>query len=196
MIQLFLVHYQREWTAYIKICPQVYEKQNLICISNRLIETDALESGSNFGFTVDEINKLKSTVINEGQMLKDMGLTNDQLGPAIAGAYDRITGKIYTAINDYDGKVPTKSAPIIRERIENMPPEVLDSYIKTKGAGSHAEIYAANKLLLDNPNAELSDIAIYVNRTLGTSKPVIEIPFVTCPHCRYILEGFNIISNN
>ena len=77
-----------------------------------------------------------------------------------------------------------------------MPPEVLDSYIKTKGAGSHAEIYVANKLLLDNPNAQISDIAIYVNRTFGTSKPVIEIPFETCPHCRYILEGFNIISNN
>lgn len=160
------------------------------------VAESVIKSGSNFGFTVDEINKLKSTVINEGQMIKDMGLTNDQLGPAIAGAYDRTTGKIYTAINDYDGKVPTELAPIIRERIENMPPEVLDSYIKTKGAGSHAEIYAANKLLLDNPNAELSDIAIYVNRTLGTSKPVIEIPFVTCPHCRYILEGFNIISNN
>ena len=56
-------------------------------------------------------------------------------------------------INDYDGKVPSELAPIIRERIENMPPEVLDSYIKTKGAGSHAEIYAVNKLLLDNPNA-------------------------------------------
>ena len=141
------------------------------------------ESGSNFGFTVEEINNLKNTVISEGQMLKDIGLTNDQLGPAIAGAYDRTTGKIYTAINDYDGKVPSELAPIIRERIENMPPEVLDSYIKTKGAGSHAEIYAVNKLLLDNPNAQIGDIAIYVNRTLGTSKPVIEIPFETCPHC-------------
>ena len=159
-------------------------------------EEGSSESGSNFGFTVEEINNLKNTVISEGQMLKDIGLTNDQLGPAIAGAYDRTTGKIYTAINDYDGKVPSELAPIIRERIENMPPEVLDSYIKTKGAGSHAEIYAVNKLLLDNPNAQIGDIAIYVNRTLGTSKPVIEIPFETCPHCRYILEGFNIISNN
>lgn len=140
---------------------------------------------------------MKKTVIGEGQMLKDIGLTNDQLGPAIAGAYDRTTGKIYTAINDYDGKIPSELAPIIRERIENMPPEVLASYyIKTKGAGSHAEIYALNNLLLDNPNAQVGYITIYVNKTLGTSKPVIEIPFETCPHCRYILEGFNIISNN
>lgn len=93
-------------------------------------------------------------MINEGQILKDMGLTNDQLGPAVAGAYDRSTGKIYTAINDYDGKIPAELAPII------------------------------------------SDIAIYVNRTLGTSKPVVEMLFETCPHCRYILDGFTIISNN
>ena len=65
-----------------------------------------------------------------------------------------------------------------------------------KSLAANAEIYAVNKLLLDNPNAQIGDIAIYVNRTLGTSKPVIEIPFETCPHCRYILEGFNIISNN
>ena len=84
---------------------------------------------------------------------------------------------------------------IIQERIENMPIEVINSYLYTKGAGSHAEIYAENKLLLDNPNADLSDIVVYVNRTLGSSKPVREIPFKTCPHCEYILKGFNIISN-
>ena len=150
----------------------------------------------NLKFTADEVNKLKETVINEGQMLKDMGLSNKLLGPAIAGAYDRTTGKIYTAINDYTGNVPKELAPIIRERIKNMPSEVRNSYIKTKGPGTHAEVYAVNKLLLDNPNVQLSDIAVYVNRTLGTSKPVIEIPFETCPHCRYILKGFNIISND
>lgn len=129
-------------------------------------------------------------------MLKDIGLTNDQLGPAIAGAYDKTTGKIYTAINDYDGKIPSELAPIIKERIDNMPIDIYDSYsLYTKGAGSHAEVYAVNKLLLDNPNAKISDIAVYVNRTLGTSKPVIELPFETCPHCRYILQDFYIISN-
>ena len=61
-------------------------------------EEGSCESGSNFGFTVEEINNLKNTVISEGQMLKDIGLTNDQLGPAIAGAYDRTTGKIYTVL--------------------------------------------------------------------------------------------------
>ena len=33
----------------------------------------------------------------------------------------------------------------------------------------------------------------YVNRTLGTSKPVTEIPFKTCSHCEYIFKGFHIL---
>ena len=146
-------------------------------------------------FTTAEIDNLKKTVISEAQMLKDMGLTNKQLGPAIAGAYDKSTGKIYTAINNCNGDIPSELAPLIQERIENMPQEILDSYIETKRAGSHAEVYAVNKLLLDNPDAKISDILIYVNRTLGTSKPVIELPFETCPHCKYILEIFKILSD-
>lgn len=129
-------------------------------------------------------------------MLKDIGITNKELGPAIAGAYDSNTGKIYTTINDIDGAIPRELHPLLKERIDNMPDDVFESYIKTLGAGSHAEIYAANKALLANPNANISAITIYVNRTLGSTKPVTEIPFHTCPHCRYILQGFNIISDN
>ncbi len=83
----------------------------------------------------------------------------------------------------------------IEERINNMPQSIKDSYIKTKGEGSHVEIYAVNELLLENPNVDLEDIIVYVNRTLGSTKPVIEVPFETCPHCRYILDGLKIISN-
>ena len=135
-------------------------------------------------FTTAEIDNLKKTVISEAQMLKDMGLTTGQLGSAIAGAYDKSTGKIYTAINNCDGNIPSELSPVIKERVKNMPLEILDSYIETKGAGSHAEVYAVNKLLLDNPDAKISDILIYVNRTLGVSKPVKELPFKTCPHCK------------
>lgn len=67
--------------------------------------------------------------------------------------------------------------------------------VRSKGAGAHAEIYAVNQLLLNNPNVNASDVAVYVNRTLGTSKYLIEIPVETCPHCRCILEGFYIVSN-
>lgn len=147
-------------------------------------------------FTTEEINVLKTKVIEEGQMLKDIGLTNKELGPAIAGVYDKSTGKFYTAINNVDGKIPSELAPIIEEKITNMPDEVLKTYMEyTKGTGSHAEIYAVNKALLDNSNAKIEDLLVYVNRTLGTSKPVTEVPFKTCPHCKYILDGFNVLSN-
>ena len=146
-------------------------------------------------FTPEEIELLKNKVINEGQMLKDMGLTNNQLGPAIAGVYNKSNGKFYTAINSMDGSLPDELHPLIADRIKNMPDDILLSYTKTHGAGSHAEIYAVNKALLDDKNVNIDDLLIYVNRTLGVSKPVTENPFVTCPHCRYILEGFNVLSN-
>ncbi|UHA74777.1 YwqJ-related putative deaminase [Paenibacillus sp. 481] len=147
-------------------------------------------------FTSEEIQKLKNHVIEEAQMLKDIGLTNKQLGPAVAGAYDRTTGKIYTAINDVEGKLPKELHPHIEKRIIDMPDDVYDSYsLYTHGAGSHAEVYAANKALLDNQNATLDDILIYVIKPGGTTKPVTDIPFHTCPHCNYILKGFPILSD-
>lgn len=120
-------------------------------------------------------------------MLKDIGLTNKQLGPAVAGVYDRNTGKIYKAINDVDGDIPKELNSLIKERIKSMPKDVHDSYsMFTHGAGSHAEVYAANKALLDNPNATLDDLLVYVIRPGTVTKPVTDIPFRTCPHCEYI----------
>jgi RHS repeat-associated protein len=145
--------------------------------------------------TQQEIKTLKKAVVDEGQMLKDIGMQRVELGPAIAGSYDKQTGKIFTAINDSHGLAPKNISPLLAKRLERMPRRIRESYTRTLGVGSHAEIYAANKALLANPNAKPKDIAIYVNRTLGTTKPVTEIPFVTCPHCRYLLKGFDIISN-
>lgn len=62
------------------------------------------------------MENLKRKVIDEGQVLKDIGLTNKQLGPAIAGVYDKSTGKIYTAINDMDGYIPKELHPIISRK--------------------------------------------------------------------------------
>lgn len=76
-----------------------------------------------------EVDALKKTVIDEGQILKDMGLNYKELGPAIADAYDSKTGKTYTAINEMHGALPDELHLILKERIMNMPPEVLDSYI-------------------------------------------------------------------
>lgn len=95
-----------------------------------------------------------------------------------------------------NGNPPKELHPLIADRIRNMSDDVLLSYIdQTHGAGSHAEIYAVNKALLDYENSNIDDLLVYVNRILGVTKPVTEILFVTCPHCQYILEGFNILSN-
>ncbi|WP_228469524.1 YwqJ-related putative deaminase [Paenibacillus sp. JNUCC31] len=147
-------------------------------------------------FTPREVANLKEYVIEEAQRLKDSGLTNKQLGPAVAGSYDKNTGKFYIAINDVKGDIPKDLHPIIEERIKNMPKDVYDSYSQfTHGSGSHAEVYAANEALLANPNSSIKDLIIYVIRPGGATKPVMDIPFKTCPHCNYILKGFNVISD-
>ncbi|MBE0344206.1 hypothetical protein E4V51_30710, partial [Paenibacillus sp. 28ISP30-2] len=131
------------------------EKLTLDAIKKRqALEGTQKPTQAKANFTSEEISNLQKHVIDEAQMLKDSGLTNKQLGPAVAGAYDNTTGKFYTAINDVDGFVPKELHPIIEARIKNMPKDVYESYSQfTHGAGSHAEVYAANKALLANPNA-------------------------------------------
>ena len=161
-----------------------------------MLSNEVLNPPENTGEAAqNEVDALKKVVIETCQTLKDEGITNRQLGPAIAGAYDKTTGKTYIAINSQTSKLPEKLHPLIAERIENMPLEIYNSYKeKTKGAGTHAEIYAANEALLANPEASPANITIYVNRTLGVNMPAKEAPFPRCPHCAYILEGFNVVS--
>lgn len=146
-------------------------------------------------FTTEEIINLKNHIIEEGQILKNSGLTNTQLGPAVAGVYDKTTGRYFTAINDLDGDIPRELHPLIENRIKNMPKAVRDSYERTRGAGSHAEVYAVNKALLANPDANIDDLIVYVIKPGSKTKPVTDIAFHTCPHCNYILSGFNVLSD-
>ncbi|RRJ61884.1 hypothetical protein EHV15_01990 [Paenibacillus oralis] len=166
--------------------------ENLKRLGNRGVGEPPLTNGN---FTPEEIINLKNHVIEEAQMLKDVGLTNTQLGPAVAGVYDRTTGRYFTAINDLDGDIPKELHPLLEPRIKNMPKEVHDSYERTRGAGSHAEVYAVNKALLANPDVDINDLLVYVIKPGGKTKPVTDIPFHTCPHCNYILSGFNVLSD-
>lgn len=43
-----------------------------------------------------------------------------------------------------------------------MPTELKEGYIKTSGAGSHAEVNALNEALLQRPDADLKDLMVYV----------------------------------
>lgn len=156
-------------------------------------------------FTEKEIQDLKDKVVNEERRLKrtiDLG----DVGPAVAGVYNKKTGQYYFKTNakipDGEKTAPTpKGVKYIEDMIKNMPDDVKESYKRTSGAGSHAEVYAVAAALADG--ADIDDLLVYVNYTGVNSKnlkngtvPDGEYnPFVTCPHCEYILQQLKVVSN-
>jgi YwqJ-like deaminase len=114
-----------------------------------------------------------------------------RLGPAVAGVLNTKNGKVYFGVNDPKGNLPEIQHPIIKDRIENMPDDILHGYIKTKNSGSHAEVYALNQALLENPNSKLDDFMIHVISTkgLGPKIPETGMPMPRCPHCDFITSG-------
>ncbi|MBJ7955036.1 hypothetical protein KHU47_14250 [Bacillus cereus] len=147
-------------------------------------------------FTPRKLNhriNLRGAVEKEVERLNTLGLTKNEMGPAVAGTFDKNTGKYYFGINNTDGDIPVTLHPIIRDRIENMPSSVRDGYKFTYGAGSHAEVYSLNQALLANPNAQPTDFITHVVRSGKKLKPA-GMMMPTCPHCNFITEGFEFSS--
>ncbi|WP_010677570.1 YwqJ-related putative deaminase [Bacillus timonensis] len=147
-------------------------------------------------FTPDELNyriNLRGESMNELQKLKDSGISKKKMGPAFAGVYDKTTGKYYFSVNDFDGVLPDFH-PIIQSRYDSMPIEVRDSYEFTKGAGSHAEVIALNDALKANPNASLDNFIVNVIRTGQSRVKPAGLMFPRCPHCAYLTDGFEFIT--
>ncbi|MCW6123189.1 YwqJ-related putative deaminase [Clostridium sporogenes] len=144
--------------------------------------------------TSEQINNrinLRGAVNDELERLYKSGISKKELGPAVAGVLDSETGKYYFGINNIKGKVPKELHPLIKERIDNIPKNILDSYSnRTLGAGSHAEVYALNEALLANPNAKLDNFMVYVVRSGKKLKPK-GLPMPRCPHCEFITDGAN-----
>lgn len=142
--------------------------------------------------TSEQINNrinLRGAVNDEIERLYNSGLTKKEIGPGVAGVLDPKTGKYYFGINNVKGKIPKELHPLIKERIDNMPPEIYNSYQNfTLGAGSHAEVYALNEALLANPTAKLEDFMVYVVRSGKKLKPR-GLPMPRWPHCEYITNG-------
>ena len=133
--------------------------------------------------------QLRDAVNQEAERLYTSKMSDREVGPAVAGVFDMKTGKYYFGKNNAGGRVPHTLHPLIRERIKNMPKEVLDRYAKfTLGAGSHAEVIALNEALLANPKAELKDFMVYVVRSGRKLQPK-GLPMPRCPHCEYITNG-------
>ncbi|ANF46523.1 transposase [Priestia megaterium] len=147
-------------------------------------------------FTSEELHQrinLRDAVAKEVERLDKLGLTNKQMGPAVAGTFDKTTGKYYFGINNTRGDVPEILHPTIDDRINNMPEDVLNGYTFTYGAGSHAEVYSLNQALLANPNANPDNFITHVVRSGKKLKPA-GMMMPTCPHCNFITEGFEFSS--
>ena len=148
--------------------------------------------------TKEELNNrinLRQAVHDELDRLKASGLTKNEIGPMVAGIYDPKMDRYYFGINDLEGYLPSNLHPLLETRFSNMPESILNSYTKTRGAGSHAEIYALNEALWAREKAgiaaNLDDLYLNVisARRVSKSIPVSGMPVPRCPHCEYLTEG-------
>ena len=143
---------------------------------------------------------LRGETMKQYNAMKEVVKSKRQLGPAFATVYDKTTGKYYSAINNFDGKKPGDLHPLLQERYNNASQDLIDSYVKTKGFASHAEVYAVNEALKANPNATMDDLLVNVIHADKGKSYINKMPyaggemFVRCRHCQYMLDGFNMIS--
>ena len=120
----------------------------------------------------------------------------DNLTPAYSTVYNPRNGKYYTAVNNPEGKAPKTSdlMPPLGDRIEHMDDETKNAISEHEGGlGSHAEVWAVNEALKDDPDA-LEYLIVDTRRTGIDPKHPMGEEFVACPHCRAILQGATIIS--
>ncbi|WP_182102109.1 T7SS effector LXG polymorphic toxin [Niallia taxi] len=147
-------------------------------------------------FNSEELNyriNLRGALEKELERVNNSGMSKKEIGPAIAGTYDKSTGNFYFGINNTEGEIPGTLHPIIRDRIFNMPEDIKDGYKYTYGAGSHAEVYSLNQALLANPNAKQSDLITHVVRSGKKLKPA-GMMMPRCPHCKFITDGYDFSS--
>ncbi|MDR6787200.1 hypothetical protein J2Y58_000538 [Sphingomonas sp. BE138] len=114
------------------------------------------------------------------QLRSAEGLSNKKIGPAVSTVMDIRTGAISRTHINAAG-LPERLNPALAERLGAA--EQLD-YIKTRGAGTHSEVHAANELL--NNGSRLKDLVVYTEQVGGQLAGGVKPP---CPHCALLLEG-------
>ncbi len=149
------------------------------------------------------------------------GLSKAKLGPALAVAFNKNTGKCYVArnlihteiITDNDGKKYPANInlhPYTDERLNKLyeskeekdyvdengivrTKNIFDSYDFTKGAGTHAECLALNASLIDEhgTDSNLTKTDLQ-STTLHIVKTRSGDKFERCPHCKFITSGSNL----
>lgn len=194
-----------------KICgitPDIYlgnSKENLFAFGGKRISSEEIALkiiqkrqylSEKFGEEV--LNDLRAATIEFEMALKNnagpTSVTKSNLGPAVACVYAPKKGRMYFAVNNTDkelGKNLISQLDKLVESADELYPEYRE---RTKGAGSHAEIKAFNAALFDGNKSD--DLIAYVNYTnSAVNSEVKACSFITCPHCNYILDGYNILSD-
>lgn len=146
-----------------------------------------------------EAGKLANLKINLSAALKDKfvelskGLTTvkqhyNAMGPVLAGVMDSKTGQIFFGTNKFF--TPENLTAALKEAVSVAKKSIV--YVKTSGAGTHAEIHALADAMVARPGAALED---FVVRTINSGQlrtRVVEklggaVP--RCPHCELITDG-------
>ncbi|WP_169334451.1 YwqJ-related putative deaminase [Hahella ganghwensis] len=160
-------------------------------VSDEIAALHRIKANSESNLTLNQRINLKGAVIDEYASLTE-GLsirqTRKQVGPVLAGVMDSKTGDVFFGLNSGPGgKLPDNLTPLLSDRI---PDASKIDYIKTQGAGSHAEIHALNDAFIARPNADISDFLLYtINSGQKGSAAKFGTPVPRCPHCEFITDG-------
>jgi hypothetical protein len=145
-------------------------------------------SDEQVGILKSRMDKAYSEALDEVAAGK---LSKKELGPVLSVAIDMKTGRVSKVWrNDRQGDAPNSLSQELRKRLASAPDHVR-AYEKTKGMGSHGEIYAVDELMKARPDAKIGDIAVYTidtrdKRFLGQRKP-------PCIQCDWLLEGVHYV---
>jgi MFS family permease len=128
-------------------------------------------------------SELQCLAQSEYERLIASGMSNREIGPALSVAQDLRTGRVSAIYrNDPLGRMPAQLDSTIAQRLPTAP-----EYIRTRGIGSHAEVYAVNDLLAARPGAMLNEIQVFTMEVASAARRGQYKP--PCPQCAHLLDG-------
>ena len=159
-------------------------------VADEVAALGRIKANAENNLTLNQHINLKGGVADEYASLTD-GLSNRQIrneiGPVLAGVLDTKSGKYFYRTNSGPGELPDNLAPLLGARIEVA--QSID-YVKTHGAGTHAEVHALNDALTARPEADISDFLLYtINSGQKGATAKWGMPVPRCPHCEFITDG-------
>lgn len=156
-------------------------------------------------FSDKEISEFKEDLLINQEKYRKATYKKTKASPAYAGVAYRNKDGVIEYFYDYNkpkGEIPDnldKAKPGNKDLISQLKNNLVhldtSEYTATNGAGTHAEVFAVCKMLEAHPDATVDDFIVFVDYTTPFDKKSVGHSFYTCPHCREILNGLNILSN-